>query len=131
MTRNINNCDGLPAPLALAVKEFDGWSAEHFGKLDIHNSIDAPLYHYTDAAGLEGIIKSQEIWFSSHAHLNDPGEITYGMKIASKILKEIGAESDRKKTLPSLLAFTLRVSVEPETTLGSGVAMVPMVAAFL
>jgi hypothetical protein len=94
MTRNINNCDGLPAPLALAVKEFDGWSAEHFGKLDIHNSIDAPLYHYTDAAGLEGIIKSQEIWFSSHAHLNDPGEITYGMKIASKILKEIGAESD-------------------------------------
>jgi hypothetical protein len=77
-----------------AVAAFDQWSDAHFLASDTRNQVTAPLYHYTDAAGLEGIIKNQQVWFTSYTHLNDPSEITYGMTIASELLSEIGQTSD-------------------------------------
>jgi hypothetical protein len=32
---------------------------------------DKPLYHYTNQAGLLGIIKTKEIWATHHQCLND------------------------------------------------------------
>jgi len=38
---------------------------------DARNTVTAPLYHYTDARGLEGIITTQQMWFTHYRHLND------------------------------------------------------------
>jgi hypothetical protein len=39
-------------------------------------SSDAPLYHYTDAAGLAGMLQNKNIWLTSRLHVNDPSEVT-------------------------------------------------------
>jgi hypothetical protein len=86
----------LPPVLRKAVEAFNDWSNAYLLASDAHNTITAPLYHYTNAAGLEGIINNQQIWFTSYAHLNDPSELTFGMSVASGLLKEIGAGSDSR-----------------------------------
>jgi hypothetical protein len=77
-----------------AIKEFDRESSARLLRLDATNKVAKPLYHYTDGAGLKGIIENKEIWFTSHLHLNDPGEIRFGVKVAAKLLEEIGSGSD-------------------------------------
>lgn len=57
---------------------------------DARNAVTAPLYHYTDARGLEGIISAQQIWFTHYQHLNDPSEMKFRMYVAKKALAEIG-----------------------------------------
>jgi hypothetical protein len=86
----------LPVILQKAVENFDTWSATHLAAIEEASTITVPLYHYTDAAGLEGLIKTQQVWFTSYLHLNDTSELTYGMAIASKLLKEIGNRSDAR-----------------------------------
>ncbi|WP_166298278.1 DUF2971 domain-containing protein [Bradyrhizobium sp. 2S1] len=39
------------------------------------------LYHYTTAAGLQGIIASKSLWTSNYQFLNDTSEFRYGWKI--------------------------------------------------
>ncbi len=58
---------------------------------DAHNAVTAPLYHYTDARGLEGIIEAQQIWLTRYTHLNDPSEMEFGMGVAKETLAEVGA----------------------------------------
>ena len=79
-----------------ALEEYDCWSRLHLAASDQKNRIVAPLYHYTDGSGLKGIIENEVIWFTSYTHLNDPGEITYGMSVTTEVLKEIGEGSDRR-----------------------------------
>ena len=50
--------------------------------------VKAPLYHYTSASSLQGIIDNQEIWFTSMFHLNDPTELKLGWGIANEFLRE-------------------------------------------
>lgn len=47
----------------------------------------ALLYHYTNDAGLAGIIKSGQLWFSDIFALNDPSELRHGLSVAIDILK--------------------------------------------
>lgn len=49
------------------------------------------VYHYTDAAGLEGILTSKTIWATHVTFLNDPHEIVYGQSVFERGLA-------RKKT---------------------------------
>lgn len=39
------------------------------------------IYHYTAAAGLQGIIESGSIWMTDARHLNDPGELAHAARI--------------------------------------------------
>ncbi len=73
-----------------AVGEFANWSHQQLTTEQEATKITEPLYHYTDAAGLCGIVKSQRIWFTSYLHLNDPSELIYGMDIVHRLLKAIG-----------------------------------------
>lgn len=77
-----------------ALDQYDHWSHDHLSTADIKNKIIGILYHYTDASGLKGIFDHQTIWFTSYDHLNDPGEITYGIEITTALLKEIGDTND-------------------------------------
>jgi len=94
MSASKPNPDELPPVLQAAVAAFNQWSETDLKGRDVRDEITEPLYHYTDAAGLEGIVKNQQFWFTSYTHLNDPSELTYGMSIASELLREIGQASD-------------------------------------
>jgi hypothetical protein len=79
-----------------AICDYDAWSRTHLLDADAKNKITTNLYQYTNAAGLKGIIESRALWFTSYAHLNDPGEITYGMTVTTELLKEIGERNDAR-----------------------------------
>lgn len=51
-----------------------------------------PLYHYTSAAGLHGIIASRSLWTSHYRFLNDTSEFQHGRKIVIEALDRRGAE---------------------------------------
>ena len=59
--------------------------------------VDAPkrkapdvVYHYTTAAGLQGIIDSASLWATDLAYLNDSTEMRYGLEIfQTELLKHI------------------------------------------
>lgn len=40
-----------------------------------------PLYHYTDARGLLGIIENSEMWATHYRYLNDSSELHHGQKV--------------------------------------------------
>jgi hypothetical protein len=66
---------------------------------DFINTVEAKkpppvLYHYTNDAGLAGIIESGHLWFSDIFALNDPSELRHGLSIAIETLKS-RATADR------------------------------------
>ncbi|RUM18783.1 DUF2971 domain-containing protein [Rhizobium phaseoli] len=49
----------------------------------------AHLTHYTDLAGLKGIIENNELWLSHAAFLNDPQELEHGVEQTKKVLNNL------------------------------------------
>ncbi|HEY2899044.1 MAG TPA: DUF2971 domain-containing protein [Polyangia bacterium] len=49
----------------------------------------ALLFHYTSSAGLDGILKSKEIWATHFRYLNDAGELTYGEELALELANDL------------------------------------------
>lgn len=73
--------------------KYQVWTYEYLKNIDTQNTIDKPLYHYTDANGLKGILESQTIWFTDFRHLNDPSELSHGMKICSQQIEAFNKPS--------------------------------------
>lgn len=84
----------LPAALQHAVHRFRDWAVERLQAEQDRNLITAPLYHYTDARGLKGIIESGQIWFNDYRHLNDPSELVHGIDMAHKAAHTIATGVD-------------------------------------
>lgn len=76
----------LPGPVEDALSEFARWAEDK--RQQFEGDIDQPAYHYTDAAGLTGILESNEVWLTDTAHLNDPSEFTICRRIADDALRE-------------------------------------------
>jgi hypothetical protein len=57
--------------------------------------LNQPLYHFTDVAGLKGILQTRFIWASLAMALEDPSEIRYALQRAKGILqrREVGGNS--------------------------------------
>jgi hypothetical protein len=49
---------------------------------------DVIVYHYTDANGLFGILKSRELWATDVRFLNDSTEVEFGAGIVRSVLEE-------------------------------------------
>jgi hypothetical protein len=49
------------------------------------------IYHYTNDVGLRGILKTGRIWLTDIFSLNDPSELTHGLRHAVQILKNEAA----------------------------------------
>ena len=64
-----------------AEKKLKAWSKDAFKALDVTHKVETPLYHYTTAAGLQGILRDQAFWCTSIFHLNDPSELEYGISL--------------------------------------------------
>jgi hypothetical protein len=52
----------LPLVLHDAIGKFDRWVEKQLHSEQERNTIERPLYHYTDGRGLKGIIESGQIW---------------------------------------------------------------------
>src|ERR1035438_8918621 len=53
----------------------------------LNRTPEKTLFHYTDAQGLLGILKSKRIWASSVYHLNDSSEFRYPFDLISDLLR--------------------------------------------
>ena len=65
-----------------------------------------PLYHYTTASGLIGIIKSRSLWATSHLHLNDLKEY----KVAERLIRRELAHSKLSANQGHLMTALVRKS---------------------
>lgn len=54
---------------------------------------DETLWHYTDAAGLLGALRNQELWASALGYLNDASEVAFGLATLKEVIGEIAAKS--------------------------------------
>ena len=51
-------------------------------------------WHYTDAAGLMGIVTSQKLFASATEVVNDSSEVTYGIELVRRVWKEVSEQSN-------------------------------------
>jgi hypothetical protein len=65
------------------------------------------IYHYTDGAGLRGILETGKIWCTDIFNLNDTSEIRHGVAYACKLLRGI---SSADGVASQLNVFTRTVS---------------------
>ena len=56
--------------------------------LAIHSSPPELLFHYTNSAGLTGILDSSRLWATNFRFLNDRSEIGYGMALYESVVSE-------------------------------------------
>jgi hypothetical protein len=79
-----------------------------------------PLWHYTDADGLEGILKTREVWASHFECMNDKTELTYGERLlageVAKLADELKAD-EHVVTLERFLKYysQLKLSGDPDS----------------
>jgi hypothetical protein len=83
-----------------------------------------PLYHYTNAAGLVGILDSGSLWASAIGHSNDLREIACAFELARPILTELAAQPEFQKQNQHLLMSVLEKFFEdPESPMQDGFAV--------
>ena len=87
----------LTPAFTAAIRAYDQASRVRLRNFQVRNAITAPLYHYTNRGGLEGIITGQQFWFTHYQHLNDDNEIRFGMEVAKAMLEELGARTPKAK----------------------------------
>lgn len=57
-----------------------------------HDEAVQPLYHYTDAAGVLGIIRGKQIWATHFRYLNDQDELEAGERIITDEARRLAGE---------------------------------------
>jgi hypothetical protein len=72
---------------ARASAELHAWLDAELEKESPSAEITQPIFHYTDAAGLNGIFETEQLWFTSIFHQNDPSEMRYGLGLAFEELR--------------------------------------------
>jgi hypothetical protein len=94
----------IPHELLEAAGKFRHWATDLMLSEQEDKKITQPLYHYTDATGLKGIVEKKEIWFTSHRYMNDPSEISFGIDAAHKAITRIPAHGPAQIFRDSLAA---------------------------
>lgn len=79
--------------LAKHLKGFADWTEQVRLADEASHIVTEPLYHYTNMAGLKGIVESQTMWLTSIFHLNDPSELAHGLEIALQHLNHCGSRN--------------------------------------
>jgi hypothetical protein len=82
--------DIIPPDMRAALEEFDCRADEIARALAADVEEQPPpetIYHYTNAAGLTGILASGHIWLSDVFSLNDPSELSHGFSQLTALLE--------------------------------------------
>lgn len=69
-SKRLGRCLSVPTPTLMAVPDIQD------------DALPESLYHYTDAAGLLGILDNNSLYATHVAYLNDSQELAYGMQMA-------------------------------------------------
>jgi len=85
----------LPEALQGAPKELDEWSRLQLLADQNATTPNFPLFHYTNEAGIRGILSSSKLWCFSHLHQTDRTEFAYSLDIAKEVIQEISRSDDR------------------------------------
>jgi hypothetical protein len=96
--------DESAEPLAPAEQEvLDGLLAAHddwhAAWTRRHESPPDLLHHYTDAAGLLGIVQDGEIWASNAAFLNDSTELVYVNEVRRSVTADLEARYKKREII--------------------------------
>ena len=67
------------------------------------------LYHYTNAAGLAGIIGSSKLWATHYRFLNDSSEVNYGLSLFNGLVSA-HLKGDQDEVSAEFLSRTLRTA---------------------
>jgi hypothetical protein len=84
----------LPPVLQNAIDKFRAWVEQHLLTEQNASTITVPLYHYTNAQALKGMLESGRVWFTDYRHLNDPSELTHGIDMAHDVARLLGTGAD-------------------------------------
>lgn len=79
---------------------------------------DQALFHYTDLAGLLGIVQHHDLWLTHSRYSNDDEEMTHGHKVVNSILR---AEREKPGATPERIAYLQRVAELVEKPIPEGV----------
>jgi hypothetical protein len=101
----------LQAELDRRITEFDRECA-FFARQQGEMSIDLPLHHYTNDAGLKGILEGGALWLSDITTLNDPSEIKHGMDRAIDVFKTL-AQNEIHPAVAEMFIESLEKHVRP------------------
>ena len=74
--------------LARCLRYAQEWGEKRILELDRVTTLDRPLQHYTSIEALEGMLQSGEMWFTDAYHLNDSGELRYGLNMAAEVVNQ-------------------------------------------
>jgi len=67
------------------------------------------LHHYTNAAGLAGIIGSSKLWATHYRFLNDSSEVNYGFSLFNSLVNAL-LKSEQDEVSAEFLSRTLRTA---------------------
>jgi hypothetical protein len=88
-----------PPELQAALDRFYSWCQAQLAEEEIRDRVVEPLYQYTTAAGLQGILESESMWFTDYRHLNDPSEVRHGMARAHEVFQAAQEGADGRAGL--------------------------------
>ena len=74
-----------------------------------------PLFHYTGAHGVRGILNSDRIWASGAQHMNDWMEVVYGYDIMMTTLRGIVGSGELPQRTQSVFNDVLRAMELPDS----------------
>jgi hypothetical protein len=70
------------------------------------------LYHYTDANGLEGIVRTGKLWATHRKFLNDSSEIGYGYAVLAEEINKMLLKHQNSKVIQAFLLNSLKAVSE-------------------
>jgi hypothetical protein len=74
-----------------------------------------PLFHYTGAHGVRGILNSDSIWASGAQHMNDWMEVVYGYDIMMGTLRNVVSSADLPNRSQQVFSEVLRAMELPDS----------------
>jgi hypothetical protein len=74
-----------------------------------------PVFHYTGAHGVRGILNSDRIWASGSQHMNDWMEVVYGYDIMMAALREAVREGELPQRSRSVFREVLVAMEQPDS----------------
>jgi hypothetical protein len=77
----------LRPELEASLNEFGAWWRNEEERIACADKVTETLYHYTDMAGLLGIVQTERLWFTNLFHLHGPGGHSIAIEIAHEILR--------------------------------------------
>lgn len=74
-----------------------------------------PVFHYTGAHGVRGILNSDRIWASGAQHMNDWMEVVYGYDIMMGTLRHLVASGELAERSQKVFGRVLHVMEQPDS----------------